>query len=220
MYIATLGAVETNQKYGIFPVKETTVLTDFEQTQKICKELMDSGVEKIGFEAFAGLTSLKTIILPSTLIEIENYAFLSCSALTSVVIPNGVTTIGISAFEKCSSLQTLVIPKSVIEIKDHAFKNCTLLKNLTLENGIKSIGVGAFSDCTNLNNVVIPESVEFIGGYAFIRCNRLHYIWCEASQKPSGWDEEWDAKVSSFEFTKVYWAKSWHYVDGVPTLSK
>ena len=48
--------------------------------------------------------------------SIGAYAFLNCSGLTSVTIPNSVTSIGYSAFEGCSSLTSVTIGNSVTSI--------------------------------------------------------------------------------------------------------
>ena len=48
-------------------------------------------------------------------------AFLSCTSLTSVVIPESVTEIGECAFRFCSSLTSVVIPESVKSIGYNAF---------------------------------------------------------------------------------------------------
>ena len=51
-------------------------------------------------------------------------AFLMCSSLTSIAIPDGMTSIGNRAFFFCSSLSNIVIPDSVASIGEEAFVNC------------------------------------------------------------------------------------------------
>lgn len=48
-----------------------------------------------------------------TVTGIENYAFIDCPDITSVVIPNTVATIGEAAFSHCTKLTGITIPNSV-----------------------------------------------------------------------------------------------------------
>lgn len=83
-------------------------------------------------------------IIPASVIDIEEYAFESCSALTSITIPDGETSIGWSTFESCTSLISVIIPNSVMNIKYGAFYGCTSLKNIYFtgtEEEWKSIGI-------------------------------------------------------------------------------
>ena len=64
--------------------------------------------------------------IPDSVTKIGEWAFSSCSSLTSVTIPDSVTTIGRSAFSGCSSLTSVTIGKSVSEIGKQAFKECNI----------------------------------------------------------------------------------------------
>ena len=59
-------------------------------------------------------------IIPDTVEEIGDYAFMGCSGLTSVVIPNSVTSIGKSAFACCEGLTSVVIGNGVSSIGERA----------------------------------------------------------------------------------------------------
>lgn len=59
---------------------------------------------------------LKKIILPPTIKEIEDNAFLMCKSLESINLPEGLISIGKKAFYGCTGLKTLYIPNSVISI--------------------------------------------------------------------------------------------------------
>ena len=54
-------------------------------------------------------------------IRIGNSAFIDCTELTSVTIPDGVTDIRWRAFYNCVSLKSVTIPKSVTHIDNYAF---------------------------------------------------------------------------------------------------
>ena len=54
-------------------------------------------------------------------IRIGNSAFIDCTELTSVTIPDGVTDIRWRAFYNCVSLKSVTIPKSVTYIDSYAF---------------------------------------------------------------------------------------------------
>ena len=55
---------------------------------------------------------------------IGDNAFLSCSELTGITIPEGVTSIGNSAFMGCTGLTGITIPESVAAIGNSAFQYC------------------------------------------------------------------------------------------------
>ena len=71
------------------------------------KEVVITGGDSIGFEAFCGCTSLCSVTIPDTVTRIGSYAFYECKTLTSVTIPDSVTSIGIGAFNSCNSLSTV-----------------------------------------------------------------------------------------------------------------
>ena len=52
-------------------------------------------------------------------------AFERCKSLRSIIIPNSVIEIGIGAFEGCSGLTSVTIGESVTTIGENAFKDCT-----------------------------------------------------------------------------------------------
>ena len=108
--------------------------------------------------------------------SIGNGAFLGCSGLISVSIPNSVTSIGGASFMNCSNLTSITIPSSVTSIGNKAFINCSGLTSITISNGVKSIGESAFCGCSGLTSITIPNSVTSIGGLAFEVCSGLTSI--------------------------------------------
>lgn len=81
-------------------------------------------VTSIGESAFINCTNLTSITIPNNVTSIGNQAFLGCSYLTSITIPNSVTSIGGSAFYKCTSLTSIIIPNNVTSIELQTFTGC------------------------------------------------------------------------------------------------
>ena len=138
-------------------------------------------VTSIGDEAFLNCTSLTSVTIPNSVTNIGDYAFYWCTSLASVTIGNGVTDIGYSAFVDCLSLTSVTIPNSVASIGDFAFFQCTGLTGITINNGVTNIGNYVFYDCTNLTSVMIPASVTGIGNGAFENCGSLSGVYFEGN---------------------------------------
>jgi len=100
-------------------------------------------------------------------------AFLNCSGLTSIAIPNSVTWIGGSAFSGCRGLTSISIPNSVTSIESGTFEDCRNLTSIIIPNSVTSIASEAFSGCSNLTSITIPNSVTSIGSDAFNYCYNL-----------------------------------------------
>ena len=79
-------------------------------------------------------------------------AFLECTNIKSVILPNTLTAIGTQAFWG-SSLVSISIPASVEEIRGSAFFGCSSLKTVTFEKGSQLKTVDGFSNCTALTTV-------------------------------------------------------------------
>ena len=71
------------------------------------KEVVITGGASIGDWAFLECSGLTSVTIPDSVTSIGNLAFSGCSGLTSVTIPDSVTSIGGSAFSECSGLITI-----------------------------------------------------------------------------------------------------------------
>ncbi|GHV67289.1 hypothetical protein FACS1894199_12460 [Bacteroidia bacterium] len=120
--------------------------------------------------------SLTSVKLPTSLLQIGNYAFQDCSNLAgTLTIPNGVESIGWSAFSNCSSLTgMLTLPEGLTIVNDNTFQGCSSLSGLVLPSTLTNIGGYAFQNCNGLTgNLIIPNGVEDIGQSAFAYCSSL-----------------------------------------------
>ena len=93
---------------------------------------LNEGLERIGWSAFSGCTSLTSIRIPSTVREIGVGAFFRCSQLTNVEFNEGLERIYSWAFSWCTSLESITIPSTVREIGNVAFQGCSQLRNVEL----------------------------------------------------------------------------------------
>ena len=156
----------------------------FSGCERIVGLQLGSAIEKVGEQAFAGLTALTEL------------KFTESDSDTA-----GSMMIGTAAFSGCTNLVKVTIPKYIGEIGNSAFSGCIKLMRLNLAEGIQTIGKQAFSGCTRLEGalesgslldkdeytyigpngatiilsdqnacLVIPESVTQIGEGAFENC--------------------------------------------------
>lgn len=121
-------------------------------------------VTSIGKRAFLGCSLLKTIELPNSIIEIGEDAF-NQSGIESIKLPHNLRKIGPGSFS-WSKLKKIEISEMTERICAHAFRYCSYLDTVIIPNKVTSIGDGAFNRC-NLKTVVIGENVNSIGNAAF-----------------------------------------------------
>ena len=69
------------------------------------KNINTSNIRSIGYGAFSGCTSLKEIILPSSLTEIGGSAFANCSSLRKVILEGNLRIIPDLTFSDCFSMK-------------------------------------------------------------------------------------------------------------------
>lgn len=140
------------------------------------KVVINDGITHIGFYAFVKCSNLTSVSIPNSVISISSNAFTSCSGLTTISIPDGVSEIGQSAFYACGSLTTVNIPTSVTSIQSATFANCSSLQTISIPDNVKTIDIQAFFNCSGLQSITIPEGVTSIAKKAFKGCSALTSI--------------------------------------------
>ena len=113
-----------------------TTLLSCKTESDVC--VVRDGCRTIGYKAFMYQTSLKRIVLPSSVQTLEPFA-LSCTDLEEFTAPNALAKIG-----------------------DKAFYQCQKLRDVHLNSGLASIGDGAFMR-TGLARLDVPATVRHMG---------------------------------------------------------
>ena len=108
-----------------------------------------------------------------SVIKIGDYAFAGCSSLSSVVLPEGLQSIGTGGFSGCTSLASISIPSTVKELGTRSFSACSQIKNISLSLGLEIMGDYCFSGCSSLEAITIPSSVLILGNYCFSGCTKI-----------------------------------------------
>ncbi len=196
--ISGTGAMEdfSNYRYtGILSdVPWSTYKSSYSADVVVTSVVIEEGVTTIGKGAFYGFTSLASVSLPSTLLEIHAYAFVG-AVFTSIDIPTSVISIEATSYLlvasdgtaltsggafRCGSLTTINVSddnKYYSDIDGVLFNKAgTELvfypegrtdTSYVIPDGVTTIADGAFYNCQYLQDITVPESVTSIGVEAF-----------------------------------------------------
>lgn len=155
----------------------------------------------VGAQAFP--QSLKTIKLGQVKnigdSKIEQYAFESCTSLTSVDFGTGWKEIGTNAFFGCSSLKDIILPEGVEYIRNGAFSG-TAIESIHLPNTLKVIEENAFV-CEKLKTITIPASVEKIKAHAFQNNKALTDVYVLGTKTKAENQAFYEQASASFSYT-------------------
>lgn len=142
-----------------------------------------SNVSRIWQYAFAECKALNTITFATftstddmaVKLAINDYAFMGCTALVTLNLPENLGTLDSYAFKGCTALTTV-----------NFVANAKFIKPETTEGGtdpapeaydpaglVTTIGDGAFMDCTSLTTITLPYFIARIGNSAFENCTAL-----------------------------------------------
>jgi len=137
--------------------------------------ISSTSIKTIENGAFNGCSSLQTVVLPDTVVEIQANAFTACASLNNVEFGNNTEIIGTQAFKDCSKIKT-IDTKNVLQIGESAFSGCELLETVAFGE-VSTIGDSAFADLSNLKSIdITSDELKSIGKNAFINCSSATQI--------------------------------------------
>ena len=129
-------------------------------TVEIPATLGGSPVTGIQMQAFIECTSLKSVSMPESMTWIGDSAFAGCTGLEQVEFSPNLTTIGPNSFYSCNGLTSVVIPDKVTSIESLAFLGCLNLESITIPASVTTLDSTFVFGCTNL------KKIEFKGTQA------------------------------------------------------
>jgi len=151
-------------------------------------------VTKIGEHAFSGCKNLKAIVIPASVTLIDNWAFVYCASLDSIVVSEGNKVY--DSRDNCNAIietennlllvgcNTTTVPETVTTIGvsntwrgvSSAFKGRTGLTSIVIPESVTEIGRETFRDCTGLKTIVIKGKLKKIPEDVFRNCTALETI--------------------------------------------
>ena len=125
----------------------------------ITNKIKEIPVTKIAEDAFIGLEILKSVTIPETVTEIDDYAFCRCNNLDKIEGMKNVKSIGWASFSACEKLKELTLPNSLETIGAYAFYECRSLTAITIPDSVTDLGAGAFFECEELVSVKLSDNI-------------------------------------------------------------
>ena len=146
-------------------------LLKYEGTEK--EPIIPVAVTEIGAEAFLNCTFLETILIPENVRVIGERTFAGCTNLKEVYMTSAVE-IGAQAFKDCVSLEVLFEPYNS-NFQKNTFENCAGLKRFYhwARPNLKITGSEVYEECSIKFDDLLYRMSDFLPGCLFIRCNDL-----------------------------------------------
>lgn len=170
---------------GWFAFARCTSLSDVVSMDKITQ--LGAGAFNMTAITTADLTGLTGPTL-STSITIEGdigAAFMNCTQLTTVILPETIETINFSSFAQCTNLKNINL-ESVKTVEGKAFEKCNALRIADLKSAM-GIGENAFVN-SGIKYLRLGESLESLGLYSFSNTTDLT-IYYDAGAE--AWANQW-----------------------------
>ena len=123
-------------------------------------------VADFGLESNSSVKSVEFMEAPD-LERIGKYAFYKCSTLESVLVPSSITDVDISAFRECTALADVTFYGNQNIVPVECFCDCSSLGNVRLSARLISIQSRAFAGCTSLEYLEMSDTIEYIAPNAF-----------------------------------------------------
>lgn len=138
--------------------------------EKVTYNGKEYSVTSIGDKAFIGCSSITSITIPNNVTSIENTAFYGCSSLTAVQWNvkkmNDFDPHSAPFNDICSQIISFTFGDSVEYIPAYLCCNMSKLTSITIPNSVTSIGVWAFNGTLWLENQ--PDGCVYINNYLYV----------------------------------------------------
>ncbi|EAY12572.1 surface antigen BspA-like [Trichomonas vaginalis G3] len=170
-----VGAVSVS-----FPSHPVTLGDYFFSKSSIRKIVLTSSVTSIGKYTFANCTLLTTVDMRESMIKsIPEGAFINTGNL-EIQFPISLISVGQFAFAD-SSIVSLSILEKVFEIGNAAFQNCKNLETLDFSDcAITELPERLCANCNSLKDLALPPHLKRIHNFAFKKCG-FHTLLIPAS---------------------------------------
>ena len=235
------AVVLTAEDFTVTNLEDGTVmLTQYSgdaESVIIPSEVSGMQVTVIGKDAFINHDELKSVVIPDTVVEIRDNAFLNCSSLTEaemskniekigadvfsqlyeIELPNTLKELGYSAFAECEFVN-ITIPSGLEKTGEYSFGG-TDIEELVIPCNIKVIEKSAFKYCEKLRTVVIEEGVEAIEEDAFGQCDALESVTIPASVTEMT-DPFWSSENVTIYTPAGSYAETWAAENGIPCVAQ
>lgn len=175
-YYENTDVIPTDKKYFIVSedgaISKNTECIDELKEIVIPYEVDGITITKIAREGFDGCANLVNVILPNSIISIDNYGFWGCS-FDIIDIPQNCSAIGSGAFGECINLKSIILPKGLTKLQGSLFYKCANLERVYLPDTITFIDSSSFDGCSDKFKIVCcagstTEKLVKFSGYPYV----------------------------------------------------